>query len=82
MKTILLTGGLGYIGSHVAVELLQLNFKVVIVDNLSNSKPQVLDRIKKITNKELCNPYVISGIKIIYKMLAKSNFCEVILVLF
>lgn len=49
---ILVTGGLGYIGSHVVVELLELNYEVVIIDNLSNSSKDVLDRIKKISKKE------------------------------
>ena len=46
---ILLTGGTGYIGSHTAVELIQLGHEVEILDNLSNSKITVLDRIEKIT---------------------------------
>ena len=49
MKTFLVTGGTGYIGSHTVVELLQRNYNVIIVDNLSNSKRLVLDRIEKIT---------------------------------
>jgi UDP-glucose 4-epimerase len=49
---ILVTGGAGYIGSHTIVELLNNNHEVVIVDNYSNSKPEVLKRIKKITNKD------------------------------
>lgn len=48
---ILLTGGLGFIGSHTAVELLESGHEVVIVDNLSNSKIEVLDKIEKITGK-------------------------------
>lgn len=48
---ILVTGGAGYIGSHTVVELLNNNYDVVVVDNFSNSKPIVLDRIKKITGK-------------------------------
>ena len=46
---ILVTGGTGYIGSHTTVELLKVGEKVVIVDNLSNSKACVLDRIEQIT---------------------------------
>ena len=49
--SILLTGGAGYIGSHIAVELLSLEKEVVIYDNLSNSSEKVLDRIKEITGK-------------------------------
>ncbi len=48
---ILVTGGTGYIGSHTAVELLNKGEQVIIVDNLSNSKLCVLDRIEKITGK-------------------------------
>ena len=51
MKNILVTGGTGYIGSHTVVELLNLDYNVVIVDNLANSKKVVLDRIKIITGK-------------------------------
>jgi len=49
--SILLTGGLGYIGSHTAVELLQRNEDIIIVDNLSNSKIETVEKIKKITGK-------------------------------
>lgn len=48
---VLVTGGTGYIGSHTVVELLQAGYQTVIVDNLSNSKLQVLDRIEEITGK-------------------------------
>ena len=48
---ILVTGGTGYIGSHTVVELLNAGSDVVIVDNLSNSKLCVLDRIESITGK-------------------------------
>ena len=52
MKKILVTGGTGYIGSHTVVELLNSGRDVVIIDNFANSKPEVLERIKKITNKD------------------------------
>ena len=48
-QTILVTGGTGFIGSHTTVELQQAGYEVVIVDNLSNSKIEVLDGIEKIT---------------------------------
>ena len=49
---ILLPGGAGYIGSHTAVELLNSGKEIVIIDNFSNSKPEVLDKIKQITGKD------------------------------
>ncbi len=48
-QTMLLTGGAGFIGSHIAVELLQDGYDVVIADDLSNSRADVIDRIEKIT---------------------------------
>ena len=48
---ILITGGTGYIGSHTLVELLNSNYEVVCIDNFSNSKPEVIGKIKEITNK-------------------------------
>ena len=50
---ILVTGGLGYIGSHTCVSLLDEGYDVVVLDNLSNSKIEVKDKIKKITNKDI-----------------------------
>ena len=50
--SVLVTGGAGYIGSHTVIQLLEDNKEVVIVDNFSNSNPEVLDRIKTITNKD------------------------------
>lgn len=51
MTKILVTGGIGYIGSHTVVELQNSGYEVIIVDNLSNSNIEVLDRIEKITGK-------------------------------
>ena len=50
--SILVTGGAGFIGSHTVVELLEKNEDIIIVDNFINSKPEVLDKIKKITKKD------------------------------
>jgi UDP-glucose 4-epimerase len=50
-KKILVTGGTGYIGSHTCVVLLENGFDVLIVDNLSNSSPDVVDKITQITGK-------------------------------
>jgi UDP-glucose 4-epimerase len=49
---LLITGGLGYIGSHTVVKLLEQNKEIIILDNLCNSKLEVLDSIEKITNKK------------------------------
>lgn len=49
---ILVTGGAGFIGSHTVVELIKAEEEVVIVDNLVNSKKEVLDKLKEITKKE------------------------------
>lgn len=50
---ILVTGGAGYIGSHTCVELLNNNFEVIVLDNFSNSKPNTIEKIEKITNKKI-----------------------------
>jgi UDP-glucose 4-epimerase len=50
---VLVTGGLGYIGSHTVVELIENKDEVVIIDNLSNSKKEVIDKLKEITGKEI-----------------------------
>ena len=50
---VLVTGGTGYIGSHTCVELLNEGYDVVVIDNLCNSNPKSLDRVKQITGKDL-----------------------------
>ena len=50
---VLVTGGAGYIGSHTCVELLQAGYEVVVVDNLSNSDRESLNRVARITGKQL-----------------------------
>lgn len=50
--SILVPGGAGYIGSHTVIELLNKGYEVVIIDNFSNSKPDVLEKIKRITGKD------------------------------
>ena len=52
-KTILLTGGAGYIGSHTAVALIEAGFEPVILDNFANSHPVVLERLKQITGRTM-----------------------------
>ncbi len=48
---VLVTGGAGYIGAHTVVELIEAGREVIIIDNFSNSKPEVIDRIEKIAGK-------------------------------
>lgn len=50
---VLFTGGAGYIGSHTCVEILEKGYDVVIADNFSNSNPEVVNRIKEITGKDV-----------------------------
>ncbi len=51
-KKILVTGGLGFVGSHTSVKLLESNYEIIILDNLSNSKIQVISRIKQLVKKD------------------------------
>ena len=53
MKTILVTGGAGYIGSHTSIELIEAGYDIVVVDNLSNSKIEAVKRVEKIVNREI-----------------------------
>ena len=76
---ILVTGGCGYIGSHTVVKLLEEKFEVVIIDNLVNSKRDVLEKIEKITGsdvtfyqEDLCN---LDALKNIFK---KEKFDAII----
>ena len=50
---VLLTGGAGYIGSHTCIELINAGFETVIADDFSNSKPEVVSRIKEITGVDV-----------------------------
>ena len=53
MMSILVTGGAGYIGSHTCIELLNAEYQVVVVDNLSNSSRESLNRVEQITGKSI-----------------------------
>ena len=58
MKNILITGGAGYIGSHAAVELINAGYDPIVCDDFSNSRPDVLDKIERITGKR---PALVKG---------------------
>ena len=53
MATILCAGGAGYIGTHTCIALLQTGHKVIVADDLSNSKKAALDRVQQITGQEI-----------------------------
>ena len=53
MKTILVTGGAGYIGSHTSIELIEAGYDIVVVDNLSNSKIEAVKRVESIVNRKI-----------------------------
>ena len=61
MKTILVTGGAGYIGSHTLIELINNNFKVVAIDDLANSSRESLRRVEQITGHEI--PFIEADVR-------------------
>jgi len=81
MKQILVTGGAGYIGSHTVVELIASGYKPIVIDNFSNSKPSVLDRLRRITdedilfeNVDLCDKHQLSKVFQEYDFTAVIHF--------
>ena len=50
---VLVSGGAGYIGSHTCVELIEAGHTPIVIDNLCNSNPESLNRVKRITGKEV-----------------------------
>ena len=75
IQKILVTGGAGYIGSHTVVELLEAGFDAVILDNLSNSSAQVVDRIAELTGRRV--PLVqgdINDAPLLKELLAEHRF--------
>ncbi len=81
MTKILVTGGAGYIGSHTCVELLNAGYQVVVLDNFSNSKPEAIQRVQKITGKsvdvihgDVRDQAVLKQIFIQYKVYAVIHF--------
>lgn len=61
MKTILVTGGAGYIGSHTLIELINNNFEVVVIDNLANSSRESLRRVEQITGHNI--PFIEADVR-------------------
>ena len=79
MKTILLAGGAGYIGSHTAVELLNAGYDVIIADNYSNSSPEAVRRVEEITGKTIKTYEVdIKGTEKLEKIFQENNIDAVI----
>jgi UDP-glucose 4-epimerase len=72
-KTVLVTGGLGYIGSHTVVELMEAGFKVVVADNLSNSTLDVHTELEKLTNSRISFYKIDVGDKKSLELIFKEN---------
>ncbi|WP_144393566.1 UDP-glucose 4-epimerase GalE [Pleionea sediminis] len=79
MKSVLVTGGTGYIGSHTVIQLIEAGFEVVIIDNLSNSKEVVLDRVESITGvRPIFYPYDIRNFDALRELFDQYDFESVI----
>lgn len=77
--TILVTGGIGYIGSHTIVELIEKGFSVIIADNLINSDPFILDRIEQVTGtRPLFYQHDLCDIEAARKIFTENNIDVVI----
>ncbi|WP_318390407.1 UDP-glucose 4-epimerase GalE [Enterobacter sp.] len=76
---LLITGGLGYIGSHTIVELLKHDYEIVIIDNLSNSKKNILNKIETISDKK-CHFYSadIRNIDALDSIFSQHSFTDII----
>ena len=78
MKTILVTGGAGYIGSHTCVRLLESGYDVIIMDSLANSHSLVMDRLAAITGREplfvetdLRDTEILNGVPVPHRITAR-----------
>ena len=77
--TVLVTGGAGYIGSHAAVELLEHGYDIVVVDNLSNSSREAINRVKELTGKDFpFYEYDLLDYEAIEEVFRKHDFDSVI----
>ncbi len=80
MKKILLAGGMGYIGSHTVIEVINAGYEPIIVDNLSNSKIEVLDSIEKITGtRPLFYEVDVCNMKDLEKVFEENRDIEVVI---
>jgi nucleoside-diphosphate-sugar epimerase len=61
MKTILITGGAGYIGSHACIEFLNAGYDIVVLDNLCNSNPESMKRVRELTGLDF--PFIEGDIR-------------------
>jgi UDP-glucose 4-epimerase len=77
-KTILVTGGAGYIGSHTVVELLNKDYEVILLDNFSNSKMEILGRISQISPKKQLKVYKRDCCKDISDVFSENNIDGII----
>lgn len=77
--SILLTGGAGYIGSHTFVNLLEAGFTPIILDDFSNSKPAVLNRLERITGQPLqCNQGSVTDVALVQDVIHRHQIAAVI----
>ena len=76
---ILLTGGAGYIGSHTVLALVQAGFRPVILDDFSNSKPAVLDRLQRITGQPVaCQQGSVADVSLVQDVMHRHQVAAVI----
>lgn len=79
IMNIFVTGGIGYIGSHTVVELLNNGYEVVVIDDFSNSKKEVIDKINKITNKDFKFYYGDLGNRDLVEKIFKENKIDAVI---
>ncbi len=79
MSNLLITGGCGYIGSHTIIALLEEGYTIHIIDNLSNSSPIVLDRIRTIVNEKAFSRVVFHQCDMMDKYAVQKVFDSVII---
>ena len=77
--SILLTGGAGYIGSHTFVALIDAGFSAIILDNFSNSKPAVLERMQHISGQAvLCQQGSVADMTLVQNLIDRHQIAAVI----